>query len=80
MYVLPCVSVLTIGYHVIHLMYVLMINLRVPPMNLCIGVGTRFRRDSPVETLGHSLRSFVLVEQMNMRLCDAYRIIIPTDT
>ena len=40
----------------------LVINLRVPPMNLCIGVGTRFRRDSPVETLGHSLRSYVLVE------------------
>ena len=51
----------TMGYHVIHLMYVLVINLRVPPMNLCIGVGTRFL-DSPVETLGHSLRSFVLVE------------------
>ena len=25
-------------------------------MNLCIGVGTRFRLDSPVETLGHSLK------------------------
>ena len=25
-----------------------------PVMNLCIGVGTRFCRDSPVETLGHS--------------------------
>ena len=37
-------------------------RLAVPPMNLCIGVGTRFRRYSPVETLGHSLRSFVLVE------------------
>ena len=48
--------------HVIHLMYVLVINLRVPPMNLCIGVGTRFRLDSPVETLGHSLKFFVLVE------------------
>ena len=47
MYVLPCVSVVTMGYHVIHLMYVFVINLRVPPMNLCIGVGTRFRRDSP---------------------------------
>ena len=46
MYVLPCVSVVTMGYHVI-------------PMNLCIGVGTRFHRDSPVEALGHSLRSFV---------------------
>ena len=60
MYVLPCVSVVIIGYHVIHLMYVLVINLRVPPMNLCIGVGTRFL-DSPVETLGHSLKYFVLV-------------------
>ena len=61
MYVLSCVSVVTMGYHVIHLMYVLVINLRVPPMNLCIGVGTRFL-DSPVETLGHSLKYFVLVE------------------
>ena len=80
MYVLTCISMVTMGYHVIHLMYVLVINLRVPPMNLCIGVGTRFRRDSLVGTLGHSLRFYVLVEQMNMRLCDAYRIIIPTDT
>ena len=62
MYVLPCVSMATMEYHVIHLMYDLVINLRVPHMNLCIGVGTRFRRDSPVETLGHSLRSYVLVE------------------
>ena len=52
MYVLPCVSVVTMGYHVIHLMYVLVINLRVPPMNLWIGVGTHFRRDSPVELWG----------------------------
>ena len=29
-------------------------------MNLCIGVGTRFRLDSPVETLGHSLKFLVL--------------------
>ena len=63
MYVLPCVSVVTMGYHVIHLMYVLVINLRVPPMNLCIGVGTRFRLDSPVETLGQSLKYFVLVDE-----------------
>ena len=62
MYVLLWISVVTMGYHVIHLMYVLVINLRVPPMNLCIGVGTRFRRDSPVETLGHSSRFYVLVE------------------
>ena len=52
MYVLPWISVVTMGYHVIHLMYVLVTNLRVPPMNLCIGVGTRFRRDSPVELWG----------------------------
>ena len=61
MYVLLCLSVVTMGYHVIHLMYVLVINLRVPPMNLCIGLGTRFHLDSPVETLGHSLKYFVLV-------------------
>ena len=29
---------------------------------LCMGVGTRFHLDSPVETLGHSLKFFVLVE------------------
>ena len=80
MYVLPCISVVTMGYHVIHLMYVLVINLWVPPMNLCIGVGTRFRLDSPVETLGHSLRFYVLIEYMNLRLCGAYHIIIPMDT
>ena len=57
-----CLSVVTMGYHMIHLMYVLVINLRVPPMNLCIGVGTRFRLDCPVDALGHSLKFFVLVE------------------
>ena len=31
-------------------------------MNLCIGVGTRFHLDSPVESLGHSLRFFVWIE------------------
>ena len=61
MYVLSWISVVTKGYHVIHLMYVLVTNLRVPPMNQCIGVGTRFRLESPVETLGHSLKYFVLV-------------------
>ena len=60
MYVLPWISVVTMGCHVIHLMYVLAMNLWVPPMNLCIGVGTRCRLDSPVETLGHSLKYFVL--------------------
>ena len=61
MYVLPCLSVVTMGYHV--------------PLDVCFGdqlagsahepmhrVGTRFRLDSPVETLGHSLKYFVLVE------------------
>ena len=56
-----CLSVVTMGYHVIYLMYVLVINLRVPLVNLCIGVGTRFHLASPVETLGHSLKFFVLV-------------------
>ena len=59
MYVLPCVSVVTMGYHV--------------PLDVCFGdqfagsahepmhrVGTCFL-DSPVETLGHSLKYFVLV-------------------
>ena len=30
-------------------------------VNFCIGVGTPFRLDSPLETLGHSLKYFVLV-------------------
>ena len=30
-------------------------------VNLCIGVGTRFCLDSLVETLGHSLKFFLLV-------------------
>ena len=62
MYVLRGIPVVTMGILLIHLMYVLVINLRVPPMNLCIGAGTHFRLDSPVETLGHSLRFYVLVE------------------
>ena len=56
-----CLSVVTMGYHV--------------PLDVCFGdqlagsahepmhrVGTRFRLDSSVETLGHSLKYFVLVE------------------
>ena len=69
MYVLPCLSVVTMGYHVIHLMYVLVINLRVPPMNLCIGVGTCFRLDSPVEILGHPLKLSYWIESF-MRTLD----------
>ena len=46
----------------IYLMYVLVINGFSDLVNLCIGVGTRFRLDSSVETMGHSLKFFVLVE------------------
>ena len=53
-------------------MYVLVINLRVPPMNLCIGVGTRFRRDSPIETLGSPCSSLCGLNIMIMKLFDAY--------
>ena len=62
MYVLPCLSVVTMGYSRDPLDVCFGDNLRVPPMNQCIRVGTRFRLDSPVETLGHSLKYFVLVE------------------
>ena len=54
-----CLSVVTMGYHV-PLDVCFADNLRVPHMNLCIGVGHVL--DSPVETLGHSLKYFVLVE------------------
>ena len=62
MYVLPWLSVVTMGYSR-------------DLLDVCFGdqlegsadeplhrVGTRFRLDSPVETLGHSLKYFVLVE------------------
>ena len=61
MYVLPCLSVVTMGYSRDSL-DVCFRNQLVGSMNLCIGVGTRFRLDSPVETLGDSLKFFVLVE------------------
>ena len=60
MYVLSCLSVVTMGYSR-DLLDVCFGDQLAGSMNLCIGVGTRFRRDSPVETLGHCLRSFVLV-------------------
>ena len=74
-----CLSVVTMGYSC-NLLDVCFDDQFASSVNLCIGVGTRFRFDSPVEILGHSLKFFVLVEYMNLRLCDAYRIIIPTDT
>ena len=61
MYVLPCLSVVTLGYSR-DLLDVCFGDQLAGSMNLRIGVGTRFRLDSPVETLGHSLRFYVLVE------------------
>ena len=65
MYVLRGIPVVTMGYSI-------------DPLDVCygdqlagfvtlgiyayIGVSTRFRIDSPVESLGHSLKFFVLVE------------------
>ena len=47
-------------------------------MNLCIGVGTRFRLDYSVETLGNSFQvHYVGLNIMNLKLFDAYRIIDP---
>ena len=61
MYVLPCLSVVTMGYSR-DLLDVCFGDQLVGSMNLCIGVGTHFHLDSLVETLGHSLKYFVLVE------------------
>ena len=60
MYVLPCLSVVTMGYHVP--LDVCFGDQLAGSMNLRIGVGTGFHLDSLVETLGHSLMYFVLVE------------------
>ena len=60
MYVLSCLSVVTLGYSR-DLLDVCFGDQLAGSMKLCIGVGTRFL-DSPVETLGHSLKYFVLVE------------------
>ena len=60
MYVLPCLSVVTMGY-LRDLLDVCFGDQLADSINLCIGVGTHFRHDSPVETLGHSLKYFVLV-------------------
>ena len=54
-----CLSVVTMGYS--HdLLDVCFDDQLAGSMNLCIRVGTHFRLDSPVETLGHSLRFYVL--------------------
>ena len=72
MYIL---HVLMCGDNVIfmcHLMYVLVTNLRVPPMNLCIGVGTRFIIFSLIETLGSLYSSLCGLSIMNMNLLWCY--------
>ena len=61
MYVLSCLSVVTMGYSRDSL-DVCFGDQLAGSVNLCIGVGTHFRLDSSVETLGHSLKYFVLVE------------------
>ena len=55
-----CLSVVTMGYtrDLLDVCFGDLSDL----VNLCIGVGTRFRLDSPVETLGHSLKFFMFVE------------------
>ena len=60
MYVFPCLSVVTMGYSRDSL-DVCFGDQLAGSMNLCIGVATRFRLDSSVETLGNSLKYFVLV-------------------
>ena len=61
MYVLRGIPVVTMGYS-IDLLDVCFGDQLAGSENLCIGVGTHFRLDSPVETLGYSLKFFVLVE------------------
>ena len=61
MYLLHGIPVVTMGYSIDPLDVCFGDQLAGSVLNLCIGVGTRFRLDSPVETLGHSLKCFVLV-------------------
>ena len=51
MYVLPCLSMVTVGY-LRDLLDVCFGDQLAGSMNLCIGVDTRFHLDSPVEILG----------------------------
>ena len=60
MYVLHGIPMVTMGYS-IESLDVCFGDQFASSVNLCVGVGTRFRLDSPVETLGHSLKYFVLV-------------------
>ena len=77
MYVLPYLSVVTMGYHV--------------PLDVCFGEQLAGSTHEPVHRGWHTFswlfgRNFgalfevLSVGWMNLRLCDAYRIIMPTDT
>ena len=57
-----CISMVTMGYSHDLLDEYFGDQLASSLVNLCIGVGTRFRLDTLVETLGHSLKFFVLVK------------------
>ena len=61
MYVLSCLSVVTMGYSRDLLDVCFGDQLAGSARELMHRGGTRFRLDSPVETLGHSLKYFVLV-------------------
>ena len=79
MYVLPCLSVVTMGYHV--------------PLDVCFGDQLAGSAHEPMHRGWHTFsllfsgRNFgALFEGLcvgwidELRLCDAYRIIMPTDT
>ena len=62
MYVLRRITVVTMGYSIDPLDVCFGDQLAGSTHEPIIGVGTRFHLDSLVETLGHSLKFFVLVE------------------
>ena len=63
MYVLRGIAMVTMGYSIDSLDVCFGDQLAGSmTLGIFIWVGTHFRLDSPVETLGHSLKYFVLVE------------------
>ena len=67
-----------------HLIYVLALNSRIPEVtlgNLCIGADARFHPCFSGRNLGALFEVLCVgLSIMNLKLFDAYRIIIPTDT
>ena len=61
MYVLRGITVVTMGYSIDSLDVCFGDQIAGSAHEPMRGVGTHFRLDSPVETLGHSLKYFVLV-------------------